>query len=183
VEESLAGRLLVASPILFDPNFARTVVLMCSHTDQGALGVVLNRPQWDMQVAEVLPEWRDHAVAPKVLFQGGPVEPNAALALGRVRAEPGAGWTRVSGKVGLVNLVEPGPALMELDAVRLFGGYSGWSGGQLDGEIQEGSWFVVDSVPGDAFAEDTSDLWRRVLRRQAGKLAMFAYFPEDPRAN
>lgn len=164
----LAGRLLVASPPLGDPNFDRTVVLLLHHDDQGALGVVLNRPT-SVDVAEVLPAWAPVAAAPPVVFLGGPVAPDAAIGLGR------AGTTVATVDLG----ADPGG----VEEVRLFAGYSGWDGGQLEAEIGVGAWFVLDSVPDDAVSPEPEDLWRTVLRRQGGRLATYATIPEDPTVN
>jgi putative transcriptional regulator len=185
VSEPLAGKLLVASPKLVDPNFARSVVLMCRHGDDGALGLVLNRPIDEAPVSEHLPPWQPYVASPAVVFLGGPVEPTAALALGRVRDGAGHGaLTPVTSEVSLIDLnAEPAALQGQLDGVRVFVGYSGWSAGQLEAEITDGGWFVVSSRPEDAFTDDPDELWRRVLRRQGGRLAMFAFAPQDPRTN
>jgi len=184
--ESLTGKLLVAAPSLIDPNFRRTVIIICRHNDDGAMGVVLNRPRGDVHVIDHLPEWAEHVSSPTCLFIGGPVEPTVGIGLGRPQAdgpEP-AGLQRVTAALGLVDLSEPPSSETPLlDACRIFAGYAGWSPGQLEAEITEDAWFVVDSLPGDAFTPDPEGLWRTVLRRQPGKLAMFAYFPDDPSQN
>jgi putative transcriptional regulator len=182
--DDLTGRLLVAAPTLKDPNFDRAVVLVLDHDDDGSLGVVLNRPT-DLEVADVLPTWADLAAAPDVVFQGGPVAVDSALGVAVVPGdgEP-LGWRQVAGRLGLVDLDAP-PELLaaELGGLRIFAGYAGWSEGQLEGELGEGSWYVVDAEPGDAFTTDPEELWRSVLRRQRGDLALVATFPEDPSMN
>lgn len=181
---SLTGQLLVASPVLGDPNFAGAVILLIQHGPEGALGVVLNRPT-PVDVAEVLPTWEPYATGPGVLFQGGPVGLNNALALAAVPGwdEP-LGWQRVSAGLGLVDLDAPPEILVgELSAMRIFAGYAGWGPGQLEDEIDEDAWFVVDAEPGDAFMEDPDSLWRRVLRRQRSELALMSTFTEDPSLN
>jgi putative transcriptional regulator len=183
--ELRAGRLLVATPLLLDPNFRRTVVLICARDEQGGtMGLVLNRPI-EAGLDVVLPEWRALVAPPAVLFAGGPVQREVALALGRASdGPPAAGWTGVTESLGLVNLAED-PAVLapRVDALRVYSGYAGWAPGQLEGEIGEQAWFVVDATPADAFSDQPHDLWRAVLRRQRGTLAMFADFPTDPRAN
>lgn len=180
------GRLLVATPSLRDPNFVRTVVLILDHDGDGTLGVVINRPT-EMPVTSVLAPWNDFVVQPDVLFQGGPVSTNSALGLAEVAVgvpgEP-VGWRRLYGRLGLVDLDAP-PELLEggVGSMRVFAGYSGWSPGQLQREIDDGGWYVVDSEPGDAFDTDPKQLWRRILRRQTGRLALVATFPEDPAMN
>ncbi len=180
------GRLLVAAPSLADPNFARTVVLLLEADQGGCLGVVLNRPS-EVEVGAVLADWAGIGPDPDVLFRGGPVEPDCALGIARVAdagAEEPMGWRRVAGSTGLVDLDTPVPVLADaLGALRIFAGYAGWSPGQLEEEIAEGAWYVVDGEPGDAFLSSPEALWTRVLRRQGGRLAMLATLPADPRMN
>jgi putative transcriptional regulator len=180
----LAGKLIIAEPMLGDPNFERSVVFMVEHSPEGAVGVVLNRPS-ELEVAAVLPEWDGIAAEPRVFHVGGPVEHNSVLALARPR--PGTspdGWTRVVGDVGSVDLErsaeDVGPTLAE---VRFFAGYAGWGPGQLDAELTQNAWLVVDAVPSDVFAPDPEAMWRSVLRRQGGKLGMLADFPTHPSMN
>jgi len=183
--ESLTGRLLVATPALRDPNFERTVVLLVAHEDGGALGVVLNRAT-EVPVAEVLGNWGALAGEPAVVFEGGPVQPEAAICLARTRpgVEGLAGFNRVSGAVGTVDLSgDPDTLRAGVVGVRVFAGYAGWEPGQLEAEIETGSWFVFDALPGDAFAQRPDDLWGMVLRRQGGLTAAVAHFPADPTLN
>ncbi len=177
------GALLVAAPQLVDPNFFRAVILVCSHDDNGSLGVILNRPT-DAPVAEFLPAWVVHLAPPDVVFVGGPVQPEVAVALARrpPGVAPAEGWTPVAGGVGLLDLSveDAAPDLVEL---RVFSGYAGWSAGQLEAEISAGDWFVVAGEPADSFTDDPEHLWREVLRRQPTTLARFAHFPPDPSLN
>jgi putative transcriptional regulator len=178
------GVLLVASPMLGDPNFVRTVIYVLDHRGDGSVGVVLNRPS-EVTLLDVLPQWCDLATHPRTLFVGGPVETNAALCLSEVRpgARP-AGWTAVAGPVGLTDLdTDPDHASSGLAQLRVFAGYAGWGGGQLADEISEGAWLVVAGRTGDVFADPGVDLWRAVLRRQGGKLALLATWTEDPKLN
>lgn len=183
--DSTVGQLLIAEPLLGDPNFDRTVVLMIEHTDDGALGVVLNRPT-DLEVDAVLSEWSELAASPPVLYMGGPVEQNGVLALGRRAADDAKvpGWTPVLGNVGTVDLhLEPHEVADGLEGIRFFAGYSGWGGGQLEAELAEGAWLVVPAVTDDVFAPDPDTMWRAVLRRQGGKVSMLADFPAHPSLN
>ena len=145
---TLSGRLLVATPLLEDPNFRRAVVLVLDHDDDGALGVVLNQPS-EVSVDEVLDGWAPVVTGDPVLWVGGPVGPDSALGVARlpeayepegVRAVPAAG-------LGLVDL-DADPALLapQLGAVRIFAGYSGWGSGQLEEELSDGGWYVVDAA-------------------------------------
>jgi putative transcriptional regulator len=188
---ALAGRLLVATPMLGDPNFRRTVVLIVEHeAEQGTLGVVLNRPT-KVPVGQVLEPWTDLATNPSVVFTGGPVAPNSALALAHVpgTGEP-VGWHPLEGgapamaRLGLVDLdAPPGLLAPAITSLRVYAGYAGWSAGQLKSEIDEGAWYVVPAEPGDAFCAEPERLWPEVLRRQGGELAYLATYPDDPGLN
>jgi putative transcriptional regulator len=187
-EVSLKGRVLVANPVLPDPNFERTVVLLLAHEDEGALGLVLNRPS-ETEVDAPLPRWERLAARPQVVFVGGPVRPGAAICLARVptRVSPNLemqGWTPVVGELGTLDLEQdPDDLAPGVEAIRVFAGYAGWGPGQLEGEIDAGAWFVLPAEPGDVMSADPEQLWKRVLRRQGGKLAMVAAFPDDPSTN
>lgn len=182
--ESLAGRLLVASPDLIDPNFKRTVIYISNHSPEGAFGLVLNRPVEGSSVAEHLPAWAPFLSGPGIVFAGGPVEPESAFALVRAEDEPPESWAHVAGPIGLVPLDSDPEAFGHLlSGLRIFAGYAGWGAGQLDGEVDEKAWFVLDAEPDDIFWPEPESLYRRVLRRQRGKTAMYAYFPENPRQN
>ncbi len=180
-----SGMLLVATPALQDPNFADTVVLLLDVTEEGALGVVLNRPS-HILVADVLEAWHDVVSEPEVLFRGGPVGTDGALAVARLRdvQDPPVGWRPVAGLLGMVDLDTPAELVDgSLATMRVFAGYAGWGAGQLEGEVEEGSWYVVSSEAGDAFRDDTSGLWRDVMRRQPGMLAWHVNRPVDPDMN
>jgi putative transcriptional regulator len=183
---SLTGRLLIAGPALTEPTFARAVVLLLDHDADGALGVVVNRPT-PVEVADVLPSWQAYATTPGVLFQGGPVSLDSALGLATVSGgteEEPLGWRRVDGALGLLDLDAPPEVVAgEMDSLRIFAGYAGWAAGQLEIELAEGSWYVVDAHPDDAFSADPAGLFRAVLRRQSGELALLSTYPEDPELN
>jgi len=182
---STTGRLLVATPVINDPNFDRTVVLMLQHDEtDGAVGIVINRPT-ETEVVDVLPEWGGLVGAPTVVFAGGPVSVESAIALGGTAgATSPPGWTRVVHDIGTVDLELPfdqvGP---HVSAARLYAGYAGWGPGQLEGEIEVGAWFVVDALPGDALTDAPHELWSAVLRRQPDNRSWFANYPVDPSFN
>jgi len=164
----LAGRLLVATPLLGDPNFDRTVVLMLAHGSEGALGLVLNRPT-GTRADELVPGWGERVAAPAVMFLGGPVGQNGVIGL-----HPG----------GTIDLnVPPEETFDPPEVLRLFAGSAGWGAGQLEEELTEGAWWVFDAEPGDAFTGVPDDLWAAVLRRQRGTIAWFAHHPPDPTVN
>ncbi len=187
--EYLTGKLLVAVPREADEVdeedlFDRSVVLLLHHDADGAHGVVLNRPL-DADVDAVLPGWQEHVTAPGALFQGGPVGLDAALGLVSMPGDDESlGLKRLFRGVGLVDLDAPPTVVVpEIAALRIFAGHSGWEGGQLEGEIARGAWFVVDAEAADPFTTDPEGLWRAVLTRQGGHLAYAASFPADPSAN
>lgn len=175
--ESLSGRLLLASPTLRGGVFERSVVLVLHHDADGAVGLVLNRPG-HREVDEVVPGWAGHAYPPRVVFTGGPVAPDQLLGLARRRVA-GAPLSAVVGTVDVANEA----AGDDVEGVRVFTGYAGWSPGQLEGEIDVGGWFVVHAAVDDPFSSVPRELWRAVLRRQSDALALLATFPEDPALN
>jgi len=188
--ESLSGRLLVATPLLGDPNFRRTVILIVEdEPEEGTLGVVLNRPT-EVQVGQVLESWTDLVTGPTVVFKGGPVSPNSALALALAQGdEEPLGWRSLDGsslmsRIGLVDLEAP-PELLAggITSLRVFAGYAGWGPGQLQAEIDEGAWYVLPGEPTDAFLAEPEQLWPAVLRRQGGDFAIVATYPDDPMLN
>ena len=179
-----AGSLLIASATLVDPNFARCLLLMLDSDEDGSLGVILNQPS-DTPVSAVLGPWQELTSEPGVLFRGGPVEGNAALALGSLSgaAEP-PGWRPLGGRLGLVDLdADPGDCADALAGVRVYAGYAGWGAGQLDAEIAEGSWYVVDATEADLFTSSPDLLWRDVLRRQPTPLSLLTTLPGDANLN
>lgn len=183
----LSGQLLVATPGLVDPNFARTVVLVLHHDRTGSLGLVLSRPS-QLHLDEPLARWAHLAAAPKVVFVGGPVASAVAICVARVRVLHGSdlpqGWRPVRGRVGTLDLHgDPASAATSVEALRVFGGYAGWGPGQLPMELGLGGWLVVEPQEDDAFSSDPAGLWKSVLRRQGGGLAILASYPEDPSAN
>ncbi len=178
------GRLLVAEPMLGDPNFDRAVVLVVQHTVDGALGLVLNRPM-DVAVADALPEWGAVATDPGLLHFGGPVEEHSGWCLARAHEPDGlAGFVPVVGDLGLIDLeLDPADVATSFHAVRLYAGYSGWGPGQLEHELAQDAWFVADAEPSDPFLPDGPGLWKRILARQGGPIARLALFPPDPSLN
>lgn len=179
------GTLLLATAALVDPNFANTVVLLLDVDDEGVLGVVLNRPS-PVPVAEVLEPWGELCTEPEVLFRGGPVSPDGALAVALLRDvdDVPVGFRQVVDALGMLDLDTPVELLAGgLGGVRVYAGYAGWGTEQLQGEIDEGSWYVVAGEAADAFRVDPTDLWRDVMRRQPGQLAWHLTRPLDPETN
>lgn len=184
-DASTKGKLLVATPALQEPTFGQTVIAMLEHTDaDGALGVVINRST-STPVVDVVPAVADLVDAPAVLFEGGPVSTSTAIALGLAHpdAEP-VGWAPVVPPLVTVDLdYDPSLLAISLRSLRIFAGYAGWSAGQLEGEIAEGAWYVVDALPTDPFWSTPERLRMAVLRRQGWPLAAAAHAPLDPALN
>lgn len=178
--ESLAGRLLISSPSLIDPNFRRTVVLMTHHDDEGAVGLVLSRPS-ELRIADAVPDLDGLPSADEVVYVGGPVQPEAVVVLVELEDPDGT----VTPIVGNVAYMPPNvaPDELSLRRARVFAGYSGWGPGQLESELEEPAWIVADAEPDDVFAADPDELWRTVVRRKGGKFALIASMPYDPRLN
>jgi putative transcriptional regulator len=183
VEPTTKGRLLVATPPLGDPHFDRTVVYILDHHASGAVGLVLNRPTSEDDI-DGLDSWIAMASDPGTVFTGGPVEPDALIALA-VGDDPTEGaWGELANGVGTVDLtIHPNDVAGSIDRLRIFRGYAGWGAGQLDAEIDMGAWMVFDAIPDDVFTPHPDQLWRVVLRRQGGRLAWIADAPDDLSAN
>jgi putative transcriptional regulator len=188
LDDVAPGSLLVAMPALTDPTFAGTVVFVLDHSDTGTLGVVLGRPS-QVEIRDVLPGWCDLAVDPGVFHVGGPCEADTALCLATSSSEAAAaedqGLRRVAGAVYLVDLDgDPGQLHEQLTGLRVFAGYAGWSQGQLAAEIAEGAWACVPGRAEDVLSRLAGpELWRHVMGRQSGRLAVLSTAPADPAAN
>ncbi|HEX7536869.1 MAG TPA: YqgE/AlgH family protein [Dermatophilaceae bacterium] len=183
--ENATGKLLVATPRTGGKIFGRSVVLVLQHDEEGAQGVVLNHPL-PAPVSSVLPPWQEFVTDPPNVFQGGPVALDSALGLVTVpgdRQEP-MGVRLLFGGLGLVDLdIPPVEVMPGVAGLRIFAGYAGWSDGQLEQEIRDGGWYVVEAEARDAFTPEPQTLWSTVLRRQRGNLAFVASLPEDPTMN
>jgi putative transcriptional regulator len=173
--DSVRGKLLVASPGLTD-FFRRTVVLVLEHSDEGAVGVVLNRPS-ETQVDEAVPDLATLADPGDVVRLGGPVGPGTVIVLGRFE-DPDEAASIVLGDLGVVDPDVDTPDLLE---VRVYAGHAGWGPGQLDGELEQEAWIVEPARADDPFEE--GDLWSDVLNRKGGGYTLLARMPEDPTLN
>lgn len=183
--DNATGKLLVATPRTGGEVFRRSVVLVLHHDEEGAQGVVLNHPL-DAPVSSVLPPWQDYVTDPPNVFQGGPVALDSALGLVTVPGDSQElmGVRLLFGGLGLVDLdAPPVVAMPGVAGLRIFAGYAGWSDGQLEQEIRDGGWYVVESEARDAFTPEPQTLWSTVLRRQRGSLALVASLPDDPTMN
>jgi putative transcriptional regulator len=179
---SMKGKLLFSTPALFDPNFRRTVILVGEHGEEGAMGVVLNRPS-DTTVGEALPDLAPCAGEDALVYVGGPVQPDAVLVLAEFD-DPAAAATLVSGNVGFARGDREVADLAGIvRQARVFAGYSGWGAGQLERELEEESWLVEPSSGVDLFPAPDDDMFADVLRRKGGAYRMLATMPEDPGRN
>ncbi|MDT5009793.1 MAG: putative transcriptional regulator [Mycobacterium sp.] len=178
-----SGTLLLANTDLVEPTFRRSVIYIVEHNDGGTLGVVLNRPS-ETAVYNVLPQWTKLSAKPKTMFIGGPVKRDAALCLATLRAgttcEGIPGLRHVQGRIAMVDLdAEPDVIAPLVEGVRIFAGYSGWTIGQLEGEIERDDWIVLSALPSDVLAQPRVDLWAHVLRRQPTPMSLLATHPID----
>ena len=177
------GTLLIAPPMMHDPNFRRTVVLLCEHGGEGSFGLVLNRPL-EVSLHELM-----RGVAPREtsISMGGPVQPDTLHFIHRhgdvlpqtVSILDGIYW---GGDFDLLKVLIENGQTSPRD-LRFFLGYSGWSAGQLESEIEAGGWILARADASAIFTTDPSALWRTVLRSLGGEYALLANFPEDPRSN
>jgi len=182
MEESLVGQLLLASPTLRDPNFERSVVLIGVHGDEGAMGVVLNRPS-EVTVGEAAPQLEETVDESERVFVGGPVQPSSIVFLAEF-LDPEPAGVLVLGRIGFP---APDAELDELSRVtgrvRVFAGFAGWGEGQLESEIADGDWIAHAALPEDVFTELPEQLWSSVLTRMGGSYALIARMPTDPSVN
>lgn len=178
---SLTGQLLLSNASLFDPNFRRTVVLIGHHDDEGAVGVVLNRPL-GVLVADAVPPLAHLPVDGGELFEGGPVEPQAAVVLADFEDASRAGVVAF-GTVGFLPEEADPSALGVIRRARVFAGYSGWGPGQLEEELAEDAWLVTPATADDVFSTDPGELWERVVGRLGSAYAVLRTMPADPTLN
>jgi putative transcriptional regulator len=179
--DTLQGQLLIAGSGLLDPNFRRTIVLVGHHDEEGAVGVVLNRPT-EATVWDAVPQLGSLVGPEDVVFVGGPVQPQGAVVLAEFD-EPERAELVAFGRVGfLVGEVDP-QAVGGIGRARVFAGYAGWGAGQLEEEMDQASWIVEHARPEDVFTDEPDSLWGRILRRKGGDFALMATMPVDPSMN
>lgn len=177
-----AGRLLIAEPLLNDPNFSRSVVFLCEHGDHGSLGFVLNNAT-ELKLDDLLPELLPTQIN---IFNGGPVQVNSMHMLHRLAA--------IDGGLEIVNGVYWGGSydalkhtVWQIDNntpdIRLFMGYSGWGPGQLEQEMEDGSWIIADANPELLFDTRPEDIWKSAIKSLGKKYSFLANVPIDPQLN
>src|SRR4051812_31576638 len=149
--DSLRSQLLVASPQLLDPNFARTVVLITEHNDDGAMGVILNRPA-TTTVAEAAPELEDLVEEGADVFVGGPVQPSSVIVLAEWDKPDDAAVPIFDG-IGFVGAnADPEELARTVNRARVFAGFAGWGPGQLESELERDDWILEPALPDDVFS-------------------------------
>ncbi len=179
--DSARGQLLIAGPALADPNFWRTVVLVVDHSDEGALGLILNRPS-DTTVGDAVPELAELVDPAAGLLVGGPVQQSAVIVLAEFE-DPREAALLAFDDIGILRTGGPLTSIGGLRATRAFAGHAGWGPGQLDGEVERGDWILEPARRSDAFAERPLELWPEVLTRKGGAYALVARMPADPSVN
>jgi putative transcriptional regulator len=180
--DSVRGKLLVASPVLVDPHFLRTVVLIAAHDADGALGLVLNRPS-TMLVGEIVAQLADACAGFEQVYVGGPVQPGAVIVLAEFD-DRSLSSMMIDGDLGLPHVsLDPATLAGGVRRARAFAGHAGWGPGQLDAELAEDAWIVVDLDPEDPWTNPGDRLWRSVLERRGGEYAILARMPIDPTVN
>ncbi len=177
------GQLLIAGPALLDPNFWRSVVLVIEHGDEGALGLVLNRPS-ETSTGEAVPELGELVDPEEMVFVGGPVQPSAAIVLAEFE-DPADAALIAFGRIGVLGAAtDDGEERMpRVRTGRTFVGHAGWGPGQLDAELERGDWIPEPARREDAFCSAPEELWSRVLARKGGSYALIARMPADPSVN
>ena len=176
-QQSLAGSLLLAHPVLRDPNFRRTAVLMSTHGPEGAMGVVLNRPL-GKQLGELKTDFALGPLASTPIYLGGPVQTEQLIL---------AAWQAREDAFQLHFGIDPEKAVQLLEdeatQMRAYLGYSGWGAGQLETELKSGTW-IVASPPADLFERPVKEaLWRSLLSDEGGEWLLMADEPEEPGKN
>jgi putative transcriptional regulator len=184
-DESLAGTLLLAHPVLRDATFRRTAILMSSHDEQGAMGVVLNRPL-NKRLCELGGDFALGPLANVPVFDGGPVE-KRQLIICAWRPQPGDDGEDDGETLELLFGLDPVRAAelagQEGVQLRAFLGYAGWSGGQLEGELERDTWVVADLEPEVVKHRPDESLWRSVLSNLDPRWRLLAGEPDNPGLN
>jgi putative transcriptional regulator len=179
--ESLSGSLLIAGSALWDPNFRRAVILVGHHDEEGAVGVVLNRSA-EVPVHDAVPPLAELVDVGESLFLGGPVQPESAVVVADFQ-DPDSADVVAFGSIGFLPEEVDARMLGGLRRARVFAGFTGWGPGQLEGELEEGSWILEPALPADVFTADPDGLWQRVLARKGRQYDVLRLMPADPSTN
>jgi putative transcriptional regulator len=181
--DSLRGQLIIAAPTLVDPNFARAVVLIAEHTEEGAMGLVLNRPA-ETLVDEAVPDLAWLSADEEHVWVGGPVAETAVIVLAEWD-DPALAGALVQGDLGFVGADADQPEQLDgaIRRARVFAGHAGWGPGQLEEELAEEAWIVEAPRREEIFCADADALWAAVLRRKGSRYALLSTMPPDPTLN
>jgi putative transcriptional regulator len=179
--ESLRGRLLISGGGLFDPNFRHTVVLIGQHDADGAVGVVLNRPM-DVTVLQAVPPLAPLVEPGEVLYHGGPVQVDQPVLLAEV-LRPELADVLAFGCVGFLTDDVAADIAPHIRRARVFAGHAGWGAGQLEAEMETGSWILGEPHEDDVFTHEPNTLWRHVLERKGPRYRVLSRMPADPSMN
>lgn len=176
------GILLISDPFLKDPNFVRSVVFLCEHRDEGSFGFVINKTN-DHELCDLIKEAEDIRFP---VYEGGPVQKDTLHfihqrpeLLGGVEVIDGIYW---GGDFNTVLSLLREKKLGKKD-IRFFLGYSGWSEGQLDGELKEKSWITHEGTRKLVFNPDTQQVWKEALKEMGGEYKQMVNYPIDPQLN
>jgi putative transcriptional regulator len=180
---SLRGKLILAGPMLKDPNFDRTVVLITEHSEEGAMGLVLNRPS-EATIGDAVPDLTWVADAEDTVYVGGPVAPNGVIVLAEW-TDPGQAVVLVEDDLGFVpgDADDPEALATAIRRARVYAGHAGWGPGQLENELAEEAWIVEAPLREELFSDDAEGLWPAVLRRMGREFALLSTMPPDPSLN
>ena len=180
--ESLTGQFLIASPSILDPNFRRAVVFVTAHTEEGAVGLILNRRS-DATVRDAVPQLAPVTDLDDAVFVGGPVNPDGVAVLAEFHDPDEAGVVVIEdiGFVALDDALEDGAP--DLERTRVFAGVAGWGPEQLEDELERDDWIIESADLDDIFTEEPEDLWSSILRRKGGQYELVARMPLDPSLN
>jgi len=177
------GKLLISEPFLPDPNFERTIILLCENNEEGSFGFVLNKPSL-ANVSDVMDDIKDYNSAAMV---GGPVQQDTLHYLHRQRGVDdaveildGVYW---GGSFERILFLLETKQLPHKD-IRFFLGYSGWSPGQLEEELKQDSWIVSDQASEELiFDTEPEGMWKKTLKVMGGRFSVYSNYPKDPRLN
>ncbi len=177
------GTLLIANPFLKDPHFIRSVIFICEHSDEGSFGFVLNK-KFPKSLGNLIPELNEFDIP---VYYGGPVQKDSIhflhqypeLIPGGEEVLEGVYWG--GNFESLVSYIKNND--IDFNKIRFFIGYSGWSEGQLDGELKEKSWLNVNAIPKLIFNKNIEETWKNSLKHLGGDYEMMINFPLDPQLN
>jgi putative transcriptional regulator len=181
--EPATGILLISDPFLKDPNFRRTVVLLCEHNEEGTFGLVINRT-FEQTLNELITDLNDDTVP---VYYGGPVQIDTLHFLHQLPTEIPGGQEIAKGIFWggdfelVISMLKN--QTLDLDKIRFYLGYSGWSTGQLKDEMNEKTWLAVNANRKLVFHQQTDDIWKEAVKSMGGEYTQLINYPIDPQLN